>query len=249
MDYRYSSTNDRAQDPEPQYRSIQGLTRVLVTLLAASAVVAVLGIVSSLMQLDLLSRSYTSVEATANDARQQLIASSSAVLILVTFVLFAIWIVRAHRNLPGLGGERLDVSPGWALGWFFVPIANLWKPYKAMRTLWKASHDGPRWDLEEVPWWFTMWWVVWLIAGALSRVADGLSRSETIPGLISMTEAQIASEASLGLLDCLALMIVLRIARAQSKQFAARASIAASVAAGSPPPETDLRGWRVRDPV
>jgi hypothetical protein len=54
--------------------------------------------------------------------------------VLAAFVLVGVWIYRANANAHALGGD-LSVSPGWAVGWFFVPIACLFKPYLAMRRL------------------------------------------------------------------------------------------------------------------
>jgi hypothetical protein len=229
MDYRYSSTNDHARDPEPEYRSIEGLTRWLVGLLIGSAVLNVLAIVSSTMQLTLLSGDYSDEDGAANDAREALVSSAAAVVLILTMIVFAVWIVRAHRNLPGLGGERLDVTPGWALGWFFIPIAWLWKPYKAMRTLWQASHNAPRWDLEDVPFWVPLWWAVWLLSNSADQVVTRLTLgADTYDELVSVTQLSIAV-AGIGIvLDGLAMLLVSRIARAQAAQHEARQSARAT---------------------
>ncbi len=67
----------------------------------------------------------------------------AAILMLVIFigsvVLVSMWIYRAHANLRDRGIE-METSPGWAVGWFFVPIMNLFKPFQAMRELWSESH-------------------------------------------------------------------------------------------------------------
>ncbi|HEV8486769.1 MAG TPA: DUF4328 domain-containing protein [Blastocatellia bacterium] len=55
-------------------------------------------------------------------------------------MLFLIWIYRVHRNLPALGVVRPRYSPGWAVGWFFVPIMNLVRPYDVLGELWKDSN-------------------------------------------------------------------------------------------------------------
>lgn len=54
-------------------------------------------------------------------------------------ILVAMWIYRAHANLQAAGVGSLEFTPGWAIGWFFVPIASLWEPFQAMRELWRAS--------------------------------------------------------------------------------------------------------------
>lgn len=59
---------------------------------------------------------------------------------LISGVFFLIWIYRVHRNLPALGVRRPRFSPRWAVGWFFVPILNLFRPYDVVRELWKESN-------------------------------------------------------------------------------------------------------------
>ena len=34
----------------------------------------------------------------------------------------------------------MEFSPGWSVGWFFVPVAGLFMPYRVLKELWKASH-------------------------------------------------------------------------------------------------------------
>ena len=66
-------------------------------------------------------------------------------IFLVLVPLFGIWIIRANKNVRSLGAEHLSISPGWALGYFFVPIVNLFKPLKAMNELFLASHTPDSW--------------------------------------------------------------------------------------------------------
>lgn len=56
-------------------------------------------------------------------------------------ITFCIWIYLAHRNLRAFGVRYLRFTPGWAVGWFFIPVANLFRPVQVMAELWRAS--GP----------------------------------------------------------------------------------------------------------
>src|SRR5688572_6359973 len=71
---------------------------------------------------------------------------ADTVLGLVFFVLFVIatvfwcmWVYRTYRNLPALGAEGLNYSPGWAVGYYFIPVLNLFRPFQVMRETWRAS--------------------------------------------------------------------------------------------------------------
>ena len=232
MDYSYSKTNDGAREDEHPFRSIDLLSKWVLGMLALGALAIVLNEIAAFMQLRMLSGEFSQEEADVNSSRMDFATIGYGVVLLATIPVFATWIVRAHRNLPALGAERLDVRPGWAVGWFFIPFANLWKPFTAMRTLWKASHNGPGWEYEDLPWWVGAWWVLWLVSGALDRVLSGLSAGATgIEALRSVTEVSMASDGASLVVYGLAARLVYRIWQAQNAQRAAR-----EVAAVSPPP-------------
>lgn len=47
----------------------------------------------------------------------------------ISIVLVSLWIYRAHDNLRAAGVTDLEFTPGSSIGWFFVPIMNLFKPF------------------------------------------------------------------------------------------------------------------------
>ena len=60
-------------------------------------------------------------------------------------VLYCVWVYRANKNARALGALGMKHTPGWCVGWFFVPIANLFMPYQAVREIYQAS--DPKADL------------------------------------------------------------------------------------------------------
>lgn len=95
---------------------------------------------------------------------------------LACMTLSLVWIYRAHSNLSFLGAKT-DYSPGWAVGWFFVPVANLFKPYNAMKQLWQASHSLSAWKETMIPALLPWWWALMLIqslVGTFSMVARSM---------------------------------------------------------------------------
>lgn len=96
------------------------------------------------------------------DAIDGLFAGAS-VLYLVSAVIIAFWIHRAHKNLFDAGYGDLEFTPGWSVGWFLIPIASLYMPYKAMRELWHVSlgdHDG---RTGSAPAELSVWWGTFLV--------------------------------------------------------------------------------------
>ena len=77
---------------------------------------------------------------------------------IITAVTFLMWIFRASRNLRPLGTQNQRYSPEGAVGWWFVPVANLLIPYKVVKELSVGSHPQaidrtrlPRSELEPKP--------------------------------------------------------------------------------------------------
>ena len=59
-------------------------------------------------------------------------------LAVVTGIVWLVWQHRSQSNLRRQGCG-LAFTPGWAVGWWLIPMANLWKPFQATRELHKAS--------------------------------------------------------------------------------------------------------------
>jgi len=111
---RSDVTPVQAPDVEYEFRDLSRLTRGLVVPLVAGLVMECLGVVSSVMQLAMLSGPYTDEQADANDLRETLIGVTALGLYIATVIAFARWIYRAHRNLPALGAQGLRFTPGHA---------------------------------------------------------------------------------------------------------------------------------------
>ncbi|MEM6475575.1 MAG: DUF4328 domain-containing protein [Pseudomonadota bacterium] len=97
-------------------------------------------------------------------------------------ITIAMWIHRAHKNLHDQGVEGLEYTPGWGVGWYFIPIANLFKPFQAMKELWGASHryKGNFGDPAEGN--LGLWWGLWIFGGILSNISTRMSMSDD-PGI------------------------------------------------------------------
>jgi len=86
-----------------------------------------------------------------------------------------IWLYRASANVRVLGASNMVVSPGLAVVWWFVPIANLVMPFQTVRELWKASANPADWEIERAPATTIWWWTFWLLAGIAGAIALRLS--------------------------------------------------------------------------
>jgi len=68
----------------------------------------------------------------------------SAGVYVATIIIFLMWLYRCYTNLPAFVAYRANIgySPGWAVGSFFVPFANLFVPYQATKELWRKSQSS-----------------------------------------------------------------------------------------------------------
>jgi hypothetical protein len=131
------------------------------------------------------------------------------------------WVYLAHANLRAFGVEDPPVPyPALAVGWFFVPIANLWMPYSAMAGLWRASEDVDGWRTRRGTLLLPAWWASWLLSGGLAQAAGRLhvNAGEKVEDLRESTLVDAASSLAFLAASLLVLWIVVRIDRRQRDQ-------------------------------
>jgi uncharacterized protein DUF4328 len=100
-------------------------------------------------------------------------------MIFPTALAWLLWQYRAHANLRALGADNLSYSPGWAVGWWFIPFANIVLPYLTVRELWKASDR----DASAIDWKarggaaiVAVWWAARLATQALFQSGSIFTR-------------------------------------------------------------------------
>lgn len=177
------------------------LTKFLKTMLWISLGISVLSLLSDFMQMNLLSDSFSQAEAGSNDGIQQIIGMLYLVGVLylvavvVTGIAFLKWIYQANSNCHGFGTQGMKFTPGWSIGWYFIPIAGLWKPYQAMKEIWKVSTNPINWQKEDGSSLLGWWWALCLISGFLGQASFRLSmRANTISSLQTSTTVSIISD-------------------------------------------------------
>jgi uncharacterized membrane protein len=159
-----------------RYRGVQstrGLTSVVQVLLALYIAVIVISSISRYMELRVIERvqmvTYSSVDEmqsamAASDARQSLIAVFVLGAFMVTAIASLRWIYVSAQNAQRVAAGRLSNSPGMSVGWYFVPVATLWKPYQAMVEIWKASKNPSGWSGERRTALLPIWWTLWIVS-------------------------------------------------------------------------------------
>ena len=161
--------------------------------------------------------------AQANDVRQQIVSVLVIVAALVSLVALLVWIYAAHANLPALGAGKLEFTPGWAVGYFFIPIVNLWKPFQAVREIHIRSDpdyaSGRTQDSAAIVGW---WWGLRIVSAIAGRVlASGAGPTNTIEGLITLSAASIFAIVAVDLpLLAVQFLLIQKVQRFQTQRHA-----------------------------
>ena len=92
-------------------------------------------------------------------------------LYVIGVVLTLTWYYQSTRNLHAMR-VKVGYSPLWAMLWFLIPIASLWKPYGVTAELWTASSNPDEWRKSREPSLLRWWWGLFLVGAVLSKVAD-----------------------------------------------------------------------------
>ena len=96
-------------------------------------------------------------------------ASLTGGLTIAIFVLTVVWQWRLAKNHERLGRPGTTFGPGWAIGGWFIPIANFILPFLQFRELWKGSdpaaprhsYDWRNAKVSPVVW---LWWGLFVAA-------------------------------------------------------------------------------------
>ena len=136
------------QTMESSFSSLDTRVKWVMAAFTIYLILSVASFVSDLFQAELVSRAIngggvTVAEASANDDRQAVIAFIQEAVLIATAITFFFWIHRAYKNLYSFGSLGLRFSPGWSIGWFFVPIASLFRPYQVMSEIGSNSEADP----------------------------------------------------------------------------------------------------------
>jgi hypothetical protein len=151
-------------------QAVDGLARVLVVLLGIAGVANLLNSIVNfafwqdatlILPLDERGGPFTTFPSPQGPV-PGLIGAASSLAGLGAGITWLIWQHHATANLWARGFPGLKITPGWAVGWWFIPFANFVMPYLAVRELdRRSSADGAeRRDHGVVGW----WWAAYLLA-------------------------------------------------------------------------------------
>ena len=103
------------------------------------------------------------------EPHHEVIGITYFIVYIVTGITFLKWIYRANLNVHGFGVRGLKFTPGWSIGYYFIPILNFFKPYQAMREIWKTSKNPDDWENQQGSPLLASWWTLFLISGFFGK--------------------------------------------------------------------------------
>lgn len=170
-------------------------------------------------------------ESTAAQELQDKWTGTAGVLqsaILFQFIVLLMWIYRINSNTRSLGAAAdMKYTPGWSVGWFFIPIANIWKPYQVLKELWISNHHShiPASDKKRGVTFVGWFWVVALISIGLGKGAFRMNlRAKELPDFILANKITTLADISDFPFYILTIILVSRIYMLHMAKFAPQAN-------------------------
>ena len=163
---------------EGTYRPASARGSVAIALLLLMGLLAAISALHFLSAFDLADRAARSAlrpgEAAAFDDLTQTLGRLELAGLILTGIAWFVWLHRSVANARSLGVQT-EATPGWSVSWWFIPFANLVKPYRILRSLFDGLVSGSGRIVG-------FWWGCYLIAGFISEFA-ALQRPETLAAL------------------------------------------------------------------
>ncbi|MEZ5175916.1 MAG: DUF4328 domain-containing protein [Acidimicrobiia bacterium] len=118
--------------------------------------------------------------ADASDA----VAGVWAICALVVFILLVIWCNHAYKAALSRGPSRTSWSSGWAVGGWFIPLANFVIPKLVINEIDRMAQPhleepiGDSWRSQRRTAVSDVWWVFWIVGIVVSQIGDTLATSD-----------------------------------------------------------------------
>jgi hypothetical protein len=170
-----------------------------ITLIWIVLVLQIASLISGFFQYDLLQivangGEISNETAIANDTREQTIGMIYFIAYIISAITFIQWFRRAYFNLH-LRVNHLSQTEGSAAGSWFIPFANLYRPYQIMKELYQETKElltknEIRLNQNFSTKFLGIWWTLWIISNVIGNLVFRNSmKAETINELIRSTVA------------------------------------------------------------
>ncbi|MEN8695304.1 MAG: DUF4328 domain-containing protein [Akkermansiaceae bacterium] len=77
------------------------------------------------------------------------------------------WLINSRDGASALYRGRESFTPGWVVGWHFIPVMWYWKPFQAMAWIRDASQKSLGLRMGRL---LGLWWTFWLLSQFVALV-------------------------------------------------------------------------------
>lgn len=184
------------QNQPANFKDPTVLTKIVLGLLVTGVILSLISWGSDFMEMRLLKMLQDGSDITENfqsqlensDTRQGIIGKLSLLLFIVQAISILMWIYRANSNVRQLGVMNMEFSPGWSIGYYFIPLLNFWVPYQAMKEIYRCSQTVSHQPEKMGEGILALWWFLWIssnILGKLTWKASSSTQESSIEQLIN----------------------------------------------------------------
>ena len=207
------------------FSSTRPLAKAITLILGVDILAELVSDVNAFVTINVMGRvasgaPYDESELAAIDTRSMGLAVLSGVVAILAAIWFCMFMVRANRNARSFGSP-MSIRPGWAAGFFFVPVVSLWKPYQAMKEIWQGSDPDPNAHsfTVKVPAMMGWWWAMYLLHNGGARVSGQTSKDLKGPkDFINASWTEIVTSGLSIAAALLAIAVVRAVARRQDER-------------------------------
>ncbi|MET8897495.1 DUF4328 domain-containing protein [Streptomyces albogriseolus] len=205
-------------------RSPLGLAHAVTALLAVMIAADVLcfGAAAYMMSVmgDVASGGAGDVDMGAVDRADRAVAMTSSLYmlgLLGTATLFIIWFHRVRHNAEVFAPDVQCRRPGWAIGGWFIPFANLWIPRGIAQDVLRASQPDPYASEVRHQGLLNAWWGTWIASSIFDRFATNRYDQADNPQAVHDAAGWLMTGSVLDIVSAvLALLFVRRLTAAQN---------------------------------
>lgn len=150
------------------------------------------------------------------DTVSLVIGLAPVLVFMVAGVLFIVWLYRGVRS-SNIDQSRIQHKAWWAIGGWFIPIWNLFRPFQMVRDYWVAANVKKQTGDVETPRIIGWWWGLNLLAIAAERTyalrTRDLAELDGLAWMQSVSDAAFAGATSSLLLAAAAVLAALTVAK------------------------------------
>ena len=130
-------------------------------------------------------------------------------------IVYLMWLHRVVRQLNALGVD-VGATPGWAVGYWFIPFVNLVKPFRVLRSIVVELGD----EALVASLHMSAWWAMLLLARVLGRIEGRMVMQNGWDGPVPIGAYSVGIGSSL--CTIIAALLCVRIVREVQRRLDAR---------------------------